>query len=416
MKTRAWTTASAAAAAIALTTTACAFGGGGGADDGSTTITFLSWDGETQMEPLLDAFEAAHPDIQVEASYAPPVTEYIQTLQTRVLSGTAPDVFIIAAENKTNLIDGGHVVDLAGEAFLENVQEFNLETYGKDGGEYGLSLGSWAGGYIYNTEVLAEFGYDSLPTTWDEFLAMCQEMQAAGVTPFLEPVDGVPTSLVAMLGSKTAEMDPSMDTLIFDGQSTFAEEWTPALEQYNRLFAEDVMTTDVVGLDGDQVVDEFVNGRVAVIAGGPWNISGIRESAPDLEFEFGLVPGVEGRAPYASGAASPGYAISSAADAEQQEAAKQFLAWLATPEAVEIYSTATGTVTVTSDYEPVVDPAYTQMADQIRSGSLYLPMISWTRSEDVLLVEAIAQLQRMVQGQITPEQMAASLDTKLAAS
>ncbi|MFP3423306.1 sugar ABC transporter substrate-binding protein, partial [Bacillus sp. SIMBA_161] len=69
--------------------------------DGKTTITFLSWTGEEQMTPILDAFSKAHPEIKVEVSYSPPVAEYIQTLQTQVLSGIAPDVFLVAAENKT---------------------------------------------------------------------------------------------------------------------------------------------------------------------------------------------------------------------------------------------------------------------------------------------------------------------------
>jgi DNA-binding transcriptional regulator YdaS (Cro superfamily) len=43
-------------------------------------------------------------------------------------------------------------------------------------------------------------------------------------------------------------------------------------------------------------------------------------------------------------------------------------------------------------------------------------MISWQRSEDVLNVEAVAQIQRMIQGQISPQDVAKALDAKLAAS
>jgi raffinose/stachyose/melibiose transport system substrate-binding protein len=53
------------------------------------------------------------------------------------------------------------------------------------------------------------------------------------------------------------------------------------------------------------------------------------------------------------------------------------------------------------------------MVAPIREGQLYLPMISWQRDEDVLNVEAVAQMQRMIQGQIEPEDVAAALDAKL---
>jgi raffinose/stachyose/melibiose transport system substrate-binding protein len=406
----------AAAASAALLLAACSGGDEGGAD-GTTTITFLSWTGEEQMEQVIDAFEEDHPEVDVEASYAPPVAEYIQALQTRVLSGTAPDVFVVAAENKTNLIEGQHVVDLSGEDFVENVAPFNLETYGRDGAYYGLSLSSWAAGYLYNKDLLAEVGYDAVPETWDEFLEMCQALQDAGITPFLESVDQMPTTVSAWVGAKNAEADPPLDDAIFSGESTFADEWTPELEAYNRVFEEGLMSADVVGLDGDQVRDEFANGRVAVINGGPWFIAPLQEAAPDLDFSFSLVPAMEeGGTPFAAGAAAPGYAISAKSDEGKQEAAKTFLRWLATPEAVELYQGLTNDVTVTSDFEPPVDPTFEPMVESIRSGQLYLPMIAWQRAEDVLNVEAVAQIQRMIRGEIEPGEVAEALDTKLASS
>ena len=190
----------------------------------------------------------------------------------------------------------------------------------------------------------------------------------------------------------------------------------PELEEYNRVFEEGLMSPDVVGLDGDQVRDEFANERVAVINGGPWYIGALREANPDLDFEFSLVPAVDGGTPFAAGAASPGYAINSKADEDKQEAAKTFLRWLATPEAVELFQSLTNDVTVTSDFEPPVDPAFEPMVPSIREGQLYLPMIAWQRAEDVLNVEAVAQIQRMIRGEIEPEQVAEALDTKLAAS
>lgn len=406
------------AAAMAVSASLLLAGCGGGSADGGEDqkITFLSWTGEEQMTPIIAAFNEKHPDIEVEVSYAPPVAEYIQTLQTRVLSGTAPDVFVIAAENKTNLIDAEQVVDLSGEPFMENVESFNIETYGRDDAAYGLSVSSWAAGYIYNKELLAEAGYDGVPETWDEFLTMSKDLEAAGIKPFMESVDQMPTTVSAWVGEESISMDPTIDEMIFSGESTFEEQWTPFLEEYNRLYEEGIVSQEVLGLDGDMIRDEFIAGRVAVINGGPWYINAIREGAPELEFEFAPVPGVLGGEPFAAGAASPGYAINSKASDEAKEAAKTFLTFLASPEGVEIFHEQTNDVTVTSDFEPTVDEAFAPMADSIRNGQLYLPMISWQRSEDVLNVEAVAQIQRMIQGQIQPVDVAKAMDAKLAAS
>lgn len=399
-----------AAAALSLGLASCA---GGGDAEGVTTISFLSWTGEEQMQPILDAFAEAHPEVKVEASFSPPVAEYIQTLQTRVLSGTAPDVFLIAAENKTNLIDAGAVIDLSDEAFTEGVQEFNLDTYGRDGAQYGLSLSSWAAGYAYNKEMLAEVGYDAVPETWDEFLELLSALQDAGHTPFLESVDQMPTTVSAMIGAKSSEMEPSLDEAIFSGDSTFEDEWSDVLEQYNRLYTEDLVSSDVVALDGDQVRDEFANERVAIINAGPWIINAVTEANPELDFSFAPVPAIDGGKPYQAGAASPGYAINAKSDEAHQEAAKTFLTWLASPEGVELFNAETNDVTVTEAFTPEVNPIFEPMVAPIREGQLYLPMISWQRDEDVLNVEAVAQMQRMIQGQIEPEDVAAALDAKL---
>src|SRR5690606_13317793 len=169
--------AAALLAAVPLALSGCSSSDDGA--DGKTTITFLSWTGEEQMTPILDAFSKAHPEIKVEVSYSPPVAEYIQSLQTLVLSVIAPDVFLVAAENKTNLIEGGHMLDLSGEDFVKNVEPFNMNTYGRDGAQYGLSLSSWAAGYAYNEDLLAEVGATGIPETWDEFLDLCEKLQDA---------------------------------------------------------------------------------------------------------------------------------------------------------------------------------------------------------------------------------------------
>ncbi|WP_198663916.1 ABC transporter substrate-binding protein [Jiangella endophytica] len=400
--------------ATAVLTIAACGGGGDSAEGGDTTLTLLSWDNEEIMTPLIDAFEQAHPDIAVEVSYSPPVAEYIQTLQTRVLSGTAPDVFLIAAENKTNLIEGGHVLDLAGEDFLANVPEFNQQTYGADGAVYGLSLASWGAGIVYNKELLAQAGAEAPPRDWDEFLDLCAELKAAGVTPYLEAVDGIPFIVAAFLGAHDASLGHTMDDEIFAGDSTFEEHWTPVLEQYYRLYDEDLVTPDTVGLTGDQVQSEFANGNVAMMVAGPWTIGPLREQAPDLEFEMVPIPGVEGGEPYFAGAASPGYAINP--ESENVEAARTLLGFLSSPEGVETFQTASNAITVTDDFQPEIDEALAPIVENVRAGDVYLPQIAWQRAEDILNVEATAQIQLMVQGQLTPREVAQALDRKLASS
>jgi raffinose/stachyose/melibiose transport system substrate-binding protein len=408
------TVAALAAIALALPLAACG-GSSGSSGKSSGKLTFFSWDGQDTMKPLIAKFEQENPGLKVEFSNAPPVAEYISTLQSRILSGTAADVFAIAAENKTNLINGKHVVDLKDKPFLKNVPKFNQTTYsGPDGAVYGLSVSSWGAGVLYNKDLLAKVGATGIPQTWDEFVALCHKLKDAGVTPYLESVQGMSTPLSAFLGAENQATGDTMDKKIFDGSAKFKDYWVEPLTQWSRLWTEGLVTRGVVGLTGDQVRAEFTKGKVAMMIAGPWDVPGIRKAGPKLKIEMAPIPGIDGGKPYLAGAASPGYAINS--KAKNPEAAEKFLAFLDTPEAMALYQKATGAITVTTDFEPTIDPALAPIVKDVRAGNVYLPQIAWKRAEDILNVEATAQLQLLVQGKATPEQVANALDTKLAST
>jgi raffinose/stachyose/melibiose transport system substrate-binding protein len=147
---------------------------------------------------------------------------------------------------------------------------------------------------------------------------------------------------------------------------------------------------------------------------GPWDVPGVRKAAPKLNIEMAPIPGISGGKPYLAGAASPGYAIN--AKAKNPELAEKFLTFLDSPEAMALYQKATGAITVTTDFEPNLDPALAPIVKDVRAGNVYLPQIAWKRAEDILNVEATAQLQLLVQGKASPEQVANALDTKLAST
>lgn len=378
----------------------------------SGTVTFFSWDSEQVMKPIIDAFEEQNPGITVEFSSAPPVAEYISTLQARILSGTAADVFVIAAENRSNLIDNGAVEDLTDEPFMAKIAQFNKDTYGKDGRTYGASISSWGGGIIYNKKLLAKAGVSEFPKSWDDFEALCAKLKDQGVKyPFLESVQAMPVTLAAFMGAKNVALGGAMDQQIFDGSSTFAATWTEPVTRWSELYTKGLAPKDVVGLTGDQVRDEFTSGRAAMYPTGPWEVSAIRKANPDLDFEMAPVPGMSGPQPFLAGAASPGLAVN--AKAKNPAAAKKFVAFYTEATAVAMYNKATGSITTTTDFEPVLDESLAQIIDPVRAGEIYLPQIAWQRCQDALNLEATAQLQQVVQGTTSPADAAAALDTKL---
>lgn len=398
------------AATMALAVGSAALAGcSGGESDGITTLSFFSWDNQAAMSPLIDAFETDHPDINVEFTTAPPVSEYVSTLQTRLLSGTAADVFILAAENKSSIIDGGYALDLSGEEFMTPISPLNRDTYSSAAGTFGMSVSSWGGGIVVNKDLLASVGASEVPADWDGFLDLCAKLKDKKIEPFYDNLQEIPMTLNALVGDHY-EGDASIDQEIFDGTTTFQKEWTPALEDFNELFERGLLDSNIVGLTGDQLVDEFTAGRVAMLATGPWNVKRIRDAAPDMNFSFYPFPSPNGER-ILPGAAQPGYAIN--AKSEHVEQAKAFLTFLSSEEGVRLYNESMSAITTTSNFEPVLDDSLAAIMPAIRAGNIYLAQISWPRQQDVLTAEAVARLQEMALGQKTPSDVAAALDTKL---
>jgi raffinose/stachyose/melibiose transport system substrate-binding protein len=390
----------------ACSTSTAASGGGGG----KGSVSFFSWDTQTVMKPVLDLF-TKQTGTSVSFSYAPPVPQYVSTLQTRLQAHTGADVFILTAEDK-QLVGGGYVKDLTGQKFLEPMNSANKDFMTVDGKVYGLSISSWAGGIMYNKELLAKVGADALPDSWDGFLKLCGKLKDKGIAPYYDSAhDGNFMALWGLLGGSFDNHGGFPDSDIFAGKASFADTWTEPLVAYCKLYTEKLTPKAVLGLTSDQVVSEFANGRVAMFGAGTWNVPTVRKSAPHLSFQTEAIPGVDKGTSYWTGAASPGYAIN--AKAKNPEAALKFLQFLASPAAVGAYGKSSGAITTTSDYTPSFAQSVTNQALGARSGKIYLPVVAWPRHSNELIQEFNTQMQQMVQGSVKPKDIPAALDKKL---
>ncbi|WP_142060170.1 ABC transporter substrate-binding protein [Pseudarthrobacter sp. B4EP4b] len=393
------------AAATALT--GCGSSGGSGSDN---TVSFYSWDNEASMKPVLDEFKKQNPSIDLKVSYGTPVQGYISTLQTRINSGTAADVFIITAENKTEIMDGGFAKDLSGEPWIGNIADAAKATYTKDGKVYGAATASWGGGILYNKDLLAKVGFTRPPQTWDDFLALCKKLKDAGITPFYEPADTIPVSLAALVGLQNEASGGTMDADIWAGKTSFAKTWMEPLKDWSELFKQDLVSPSVAGLTGDQITSEFQRGSVAMISTGSWALGSIQKAAPDMKLEFMPVPGDSGT--YWAGAVSPGYAVN--AKAKNPDAAEKLVEFLQSKTGVELYQKQNAAITTTKNFTPELDPALSSMVPAVRDGKFYLPQVTWPTNSAALNSETVSLLQQLIQGQTTPEKVASALDAKLA--
>jgi raffinose/stachyose/melibiose transport system substrate-binding protein len=402
-----------------LTSLAACSGGGSSsgtaaaAGTGDGVLTFMSWDSTQTMQPLVNEFEKENPGIHIQMSYAPPVQQYTDTLQQRLLAHTAADVFILG--NKSEQAGSGYVMNLsdvpAVQPALREMSSFNRDAETYDGKVYGVSVASWGGGMLVNLGLLAKVGVTKPPATWNDFIALCAKLKAAGIDPYLEPSDGISTTIMAKIGYADQESGGNMDTRIEQGQTTFSAAWTKPLQQWDQLFDNGLITSAVAGLTGAEVQSEFIAGKVAMIATGAWAVAPVRQGAPKMSIDFWPVPGAAAGEDYWAGAANPAYAIN--ARAKNPVAAEKWIDFLASAEGTKLYHQITGDITTTSDYTPNLDPALSAMYPAVVDGKIWCTWQAWPGpGSDQLDAVFLADVKEAELGKATPASITQALDSE----
>lgn len=389
-------------------------GSGGQSADKKVKLSILSWNNEKEMKPVLDGFTEKYPNITFDFQTAPPVKDYIAKLQTMLLSDTATDLFIIAAENRNEIIDGGYALDLTNEDFMSVMIDGNKPMLSKDGKTYAFTQTGWAGGLFYNKDLFAKAGVEGVPQTWDQFIDASLKLKEAGIIPLYDNMQDVTTIHNGLFGNMTLTANPEFDTKLFEDQATFAEGWTEVFKIWKEdLIDNKILTPDMIGLTGDQIVNEFALGKVAMFPGGPWNINTLEETNPELNFGMMAIPGPnEAGGNYFAGAPGVGFAINS--KTKYKEESLLFLQYLASPEGLKAFETGTGALITANGFEgtvhPVMESAYN---DGLMKSKVYLPMVSWSRHQEALRGQFVVSIQDLSFGKITPEQATEALDKKL---
>ena len=281
-----------AAAAAAIALLAAVAGCANQPSDGVTTLNFFQFKGEAleDFDKIIADFEAENPDIRVVQNQVADADTAIRTL---LVKDKAPDVITLnASGNFGRLAQAGVFYDFSDEPVLDTinpaVQEIlkDLGTYGDE--VNGLGYVNNANGILYNQDIFAQQGLE-VPETWDELIAVCDKLKAAGITPFYGTLADSWTGLPSFngLGAYPAQ-DDFFDTMRAQGEDTgpdsevsFQKNFAEAMDQQAQLFG--YMQDGYRGATYDDGNAAFANGDVAMLLQGIWALSPIKGINPDIK-------------------------------------------------------------------------------------------------------------------------------------
>ncbi len=374
----------------------------------SGTLSILSWYDESKSEPVISAFKAKYPNVTVDYTYAPPVADYVEKLSTLLYTGSAPDVFYMALENREALTKGGYTMDLSGEPYMQDgtIPDAVKEMYPNC-----AAVDCWVGGLFYNKDIFEKCGIAAEPQTWDEFLAVCQTLKDNGYVPLMDNCQDAAVNFVAPLfGAETVAENPTFTQDVYDGKAMFADGWTKPFEMFRQLVDLGYLDANMVGVSSDDVVVQFATEQVAMIMSGSWNCATIDQINPELHYEVMGIPGT--KHVYYCGCINVGPCIN--ANARNPEIAKAFVEFCVSPEGLAAQYSTYGGFTVAKGYEPEIREEVADGVAAVQAGAFHIPMSQWLTHTESLRLTFIAALQDVLVGACTPAEAAQRLDAKLA--
>ena len=139
---------------------------------------------EAAFNAYVAAFEAAHPDIDVQVN----LTEHeaYKTAIRNFLVAEAPDVAIWFAGNRMKFfVDQGLFMDVSdvwADADFNNIMSSSKASLSVDGKQYGVPWGYYQWGVYYRKDIFDNLGLN-VPKDWEEFKWVCAMLKKNGITP-----------------------------------------------------------------------------------------------------------------------------------------------------------------------------------------------------------------------------------------
>lgn len=323
---------------MAMVTTALATSGAFAQD---VTLTIESWRNDDLVlwqEKIIPAFEAAHPGIKVKFSPTAP-TEYNAALNSKLDAGSAGDIITCRPfDTSLALFEAGHLVDLADMEAMGNFSDVAKSAWQTDDSKasFCVPMASVIHGFIYNKDAFKELGVE-VPTTEAEFFAVLDKFKEDG--SYIPMAMGTNDQWEAAtmgynnIGPNYWKGESGRAALIAGAQKLTDAPW---VQPYATLARWGEYLGD--GYEAQTYPDSqnlFTLGRAAIYPAGSWEIAGFNAQA---DFEMGAFkPPVRnaGDTCYISDHTDIGIGMNAATP--NPEAAKTFLAWVASPEFADIF-------------------------------------------------------------------------------
>lgn len=332
--------------AVAASTEPTAPGGGdsGGLAGGEdVTLSLLVDNSETStllVQGVTEAFSELHPNVSFEIEERPGGADGDNIVKTRLATGEMTDLFFYNSGSLLQALNPEEtIVDLSGQAFLDDITEQFIPTVSQGDMVFGVPIGTGVGGGIlYNRAIFEEHGL-SVPVTWDEFAANNDALVEAGVTPVGASFGATWTSQLFVLADfyNVSVAEPDFADAYTANEAHYAD--TPAamlgFQRLQQAHESDWWNEDYGSATYEDALQMLADGEIAQYPMLTFALSEIAALYPDAIDDIGFFaqPGPDAESNGMTLWMPAGMYIANTT--EHEDVAKAFLAFVASVEGTE---------------------------------------------------------------------------------
>lgn len=260
--------------------------------DGKVVIELVHYKPEAVdvFEALEEQFNATHDNIKLVIDSP---NDAMVILKTRFIRENNPDIIGIGGDiNYSNFLDANMLMDVSDFDGLGDIKENYLSTnkdleYVPQDGVYAVPYMSNAAGVLYNRDMFEEHDWE-IPTTWEEFLQLCEEIQAEGIQPLYFGYKDTWTCLAPWNAIAVNLCETDIAFQVNSGNATFSDAYREVAEKDKELLK--YGQQDPVAYSYNDACTAFARGQSAMYVIGNYAIPQIKSVNPDMNIDSFVFP------------------------------------------------------------------------------------------------------------------------------
>jgi len=286
-----------------------------------------------QFEQMVKEYEKKNPYVKINILTYGGGANYLAELKARFATNKGPDIFPNGGYEDA-IAWKRYLEDMSDQPWVKNVYDAALEPMTMDGKIYGMPINFEGYGFIYNKDLFAKAGIDTLPKTLTELKIAAEKLHSIGITPFSVGYSDSWFFVLLMNIVFAQQEDPdAFIQALNDGTETIKgnekfEDLIQLLDLTIQYGNNDFLTTDY-----NAEVTLFATGKAAILKQGNWAQSKIDKITPNMNIGFLPIPiNDDPRNDALAVGVSNNWAVNKETTPEKKREAKKFLNWMVSSE------------------------------------------------------------------------------------